>query len=156
MFVTQCVAGKEHNTRSSNAFHVMPHSPENVIQLTKRHKAYHAGGDDFDSVIVEWLIKEYLQGVDCREALMIARLRALAEKAKASCMSPGLAAPMILLWCFPGITLSIKHSRDGIIAQHFRNLSFAWGLREAAPVMSQAGADSGADRERPLWCGLAA
>lgn len=68
---------------------------------------HHAGGDDFDNVVVEWLIKGYLQGVDCREPLMVARLKALAEKAKASCTSSGFAAYMASLYRFPGIILSI-------------------------------------------------
>ncbi|CAL5225668.1 g8531 [Coccomyxa viridis] len=40
------------------------------------------GGDDFDNIIVDWLIRESLQAVDCTEPIMIARLKALAEKAK--------------------------------------------------------------------------
>ena len=42
-----------------------------------------AGGDDFDNVIVEWLIEDHLKIADgFRSPVTIARLKALAERAK--------------------------------------------------------------------------
>lgn len=41
-----------------------------------------AGGDDFDSALMEWLAEEHLQGVDWRAPRFLASLRALAEAAK--------------------------------------------------------------------------
>ena len=42
-----------------------------------------AGGDDFDNVIVEWLIDDHLKMADVvRSPVAIARLKALAESAK--------------------------------------------------------------------------
>ena len=42
-----------------------------------------AGGDDFDNVIVEWLIKDHLKIADgVRSPVTSARLKALAERAK--------------------------------------------------------------------------
>lgn len=42
-----------------------------------------AGGDDFDNVIVEWLIEDHLKNADgVRSPVTTARLKALAERAK--------------------------------------------------------------------------
>lgn len=48
------------------------------------------GGDDFDNVIVEWLMKEHLQKAsDLRSPATVARLKALAEAAKV-CAEPAV------------------------------------------------------------------
>jgi len=57
----------------------------------------HAGGDDFDKIIMDWLIKDYLLGVDCREPAMISRLKALAEKTKVRRSSLTLLAAVFAL-----------------------------------------------------------
>lgn len=41
-----------------------------------------AGGDDFDIIIVDWLVHDYLQAIDCKDPSTMANLKAVAERAK--------------------------------------------------------------------------
>ena len=63
---------------------------------------HHAGGDDFDNIIVDWLMREYLQAVDCTEPIMIARLKGLAEKAKARANLTSICLPYVDAWMLEG------------------------------------------------------
>ncbi len=58
---------------------------ENTIEVKAIDGDTHLGGDDFDKIISEWIVKEYLRqsGIDLsKDTLAIQRVREAAEKAK--------------------------------------------------------------------------
>src|SRR5262249_45099977 len=58
---------------------------ENVVEVVSTNGDTHLGGDDIDSVVVDWLIAEFRkdQGIDVgKDKMVLQRLREAAEKAK--------------------------------------------------------------------------
>ena len=89
-----------------------------------------AGGDDFDNVIVEWLAKEHLQGLDWRAPRFLANLRALAEAAKVRLASICAveAYPLLACWCPAEVTCLSCPCRTGKVSLCFAYLGFASSL----------------------------
>jgi molecular chaperone DnaK len=74
---------------------------ENVVEVKSTNGDTHLGGDDFDHVLIDWLLKKFKEqtGIDVsKDPVALQRLKTEAEKAKielSSAMSTGINLPFL-------------------------------------------------------------